>query len=101
VTAFWVCVHPISKETAEQLLASGVVSHREELIQCTRIVESWKAVRMLSAHHERGWPLQGARGRDGAGRLTRTPTKMDGLGSNLNRPSSGVTTSHLTCFLTV
>jgi hypothetical protein len=29
----WVCVHPISKETAEQLLASGVVSHREELIQ--------------------------------------------------------------------
>jgi hypothetical protein len=26
-TALWVCVHPISKETAEQLLASGVVSH--------------------------------------------------------------------------
>jgi hypothetical protein len=25
VTALWVCVHPISKETAEQLLATGVV----------------------------------------------------------------------------
>jgi hypothetical protein len=34
VTALWVCVHPISKEKAEQLLATGVVSHREELIQC-------------------------------------------------------------------
>jgi hypothetical protein len=31
--ALWVCVHPISKEKAEQLLATGVVSHREELIQ--------------------------------------------------------------------
>jgi hypothetical protein len=28
VTALWVCVHLISKETGEQLLASGVVSHR-------------------------------------------------------------------------
>jgi hypothetical protein len=33
VTALWVCVHPISKETAEELLDSGVVSHREELIK--------------------------------------------------------------------
>jgi hypothetical protein len=33
VTALWVFVHPISKETAEQLLASGVVSHREAMIQ--------------------------------------------------------------------
>jgi hypothetical protein len=32
VTALWVCVHPISKETAEQLLASIVVSHRETMI---------------------------------------------------------------------
>jgi hypothetical protein len=32
VTALWVCVHPISKEKAEQLLATVVVSHREELI---------------------------------------------------------------------
>jgi hypothetical protein len=33
VTALWVCVHSISKETAEQLLlASGVVSHREAMI---------------------------------------------------------------------
>jgi hypothetical protein len=38
LTALEVCVHPISKKTAEQLLASGVVSHREELIappQCS------------------------------------------------------------------
>jgi hypothetical protein len=34
MTALWVCVHPISKEKADQLLATGVVSHREELIQC-------------------------------------------------------------------
>jgi hypothetical protein len=47
VTALWVCVHPISKETAEQLLASGVVSHREELIQFVR------------AHPQRGYPLVG------------------------------------------
>jgi hypothetical protein len=33
VTAFWVCVHPFSKETAEPLLDSGVVSHREAMIQ--------------------------------------------------------------------
>jgi hypothetical protein len=47
VTALWVCVRPISKETAEQLLASGVVSHREELIQFVR------------AHPQRGYPLVG------------------------------------------
>jgi hypothetical protein len=33
VTALWVCVHPISKETAVELLDSGVVSHREATIQ--------------------------------------------------------------------
>jgi hypothetical protein len=33
VTALWVCVYPIAKETAEQLLDSGVVSHREAMIQ--------------------------------------------------------------------
>jgi hypothetical protein len=32
--ALWVCVHPISKGKADQLLATGVESHREELIQC-------------------------------------------------------------------
>jgi hypothetical protein len=31
---FWVWVHPICKEKADQLLAAGVVSRREELIQC-------------------------------------------------------------------
>jgi hypothetical protein len=34
VTALWVCVHPISKEQADQLLATGFVSYREKLIQC-------------------------------------------------------------------
>jgi hypothetical protein len=66
VPPLWVCVHPISKETAEQLLASGVVSHREELIQCIALhmhCGSWQDVRMLRAHHEWGWPLQGARAR--------------------------------------
>jgi hypothetical protein len=43
VTTLWVCVHPSSKETAEQLLASGVLSHREELIQFVR------------AHPQRGY----------------------------------------------
>jgi hypothetical protein len=33
VTALWVCVHPIYKETAERLLDSGVVSHRELMMQ--------------------------------------------------------------------
>jgi hypothetical protein len=47
VTALWDCVHPISKETAEQLLASSVVSHREEFIQFVR------------AHPHRGYPLVG------------------------------------------
>jgi hypothetical protein len=35
VTALWVCVHPISREKADQLLArrAGIVSHREAMIQ--------------------------------------------------------------------
>jgi hypothetical protein len=37
VTALWVCVHPISKEKADQLLATGDISHREELIQCIEL----------------------------------------------------------------
>jgi hypothetical protein len=41
VTALWVCVHPISKETAEQLLASGVVSYREELIKIREGTPNW------------------------------------------------------------
>jgi hypothetical protein len=34
VTAFWVCVHPISKEKLSSCWLPAVVSHREELIQC-------------------------------------------------------------------
>jgi hypothetical protein len=37
MTALWVCVHPISKEKADQMLATAptdVVPHREEMIQC-------------------------------------------------------------------
>jgi hypothetical protein len=42
----WVCVHPISKEKADQLLATGVVSHREELIQCTPALLSDESISM-------------------------------------------------------
>jgi hypothetical protein len=48
VTALWVCVHPISKETAERRLAFGVVSHREEMIK-----------KFVRAHPLGGYPLKG------------------------------------------
>jgi hypothetical protein len=37
-----VFVHPISKEKADQLLATGVVSHREELIQYIALHPHWR-----------------------------------------------------------
>jgi hypothetical protein len=91
VTALWVCVHPISKKTAEQLLASGVVSHREELIQCIAL-HTHCGVLAGRTHGENAPspelnsaglnPAMGAS--IAAVRLTRTPTKTEGLGSNLN-----------------
>jgi hypothetical protein len=48
VTALCVVFHPISKKKADQLLATSVVSHRKELIQCIALHPHSRV------HHDRG-----------------------------------------------